>query len=74
MMRWFTITQFVDEVGPRHLATVGALRWEIAQHSRDLVMSGVLILGAGRRPHLLRQDFEEVALSLLSARQAAEVA
>lgn len=70
---WFTVDDFADSPHPRIFRQPSQLRWEIKCHADDLVREGVLIRAAGRRPHLVRSDFETVALRLTQERQRREL-
>lgn len=64
---WFRVPDYIDTCKPRILRNEGAIAWEIRKNSAALTKSGVLILGAGRRGHLIHRTFEKVAVELLAA-------
>ena len=70
---WYSVDDYADSPLPRIFRQPSQLRWEIKRHADDLIKEGVLIRGQGRRPHLVRSDFETVALALASDRQRQEV-
>lgn len=70
---WFTIEDYAESDLPRIFRRPAAIRWEVKQHAELLIAAGVLIRGQGRRPHLVRSDFETVALALEQERQRQEL-
>ena len=70
---WYSVDDYADSPLPRIFRQPAAIRWEVKQHADELIAAGVFIRGQGRRPHLVRSDFETVALALTQERQRQEL-
>ncbi|MCC6658901.1 MAG: hypothetical protein IT512_12015 [Rhodocyclaceae bacterium] len=62
---WRKATRWREEQGGDVFPTQSSLDWFIREHFNDLIASGELIPGTGRRGHLVGPNFDEVALGIL---------
>ncbi len=62
---WRKATRWREESGGDIFPTQSSLDWFIREHFNDLLASGELIPGAGRRGHLVGPNFDGVALGIL---------
>lgn len=68
---WRKATRWREECGGDVFETQSALDWFIRGHYDELVASGELIPGTGRRGHLVGPNFDGVAIGILQ-REAAK--
>ncbi len=62
---WRKATRWREEYGGEIFPTQSSLDWFVRQHYAELVDSGTLIPGTGRRGHLVGPDFDGVVIKIL---------
>lgn len=62
---WRKATRWREESGGEIFPTQSSLDWFVRQHYDELVGSGTLIPGTGRRGHLVGPDFDGVVIEIL---------
>lgn len=68
-LKWYTTDNYVkSNVEKGYFDTFRKVRDFIVDEREELVERGVLIPASGSRSHLIREDFDHVALSIMQER------